>query len=58
MDKLLNPIPVIPPNIPLNPIPSINDLPQGSQEPLEKPTTKAPIAETNSKPLVQEVSLN
>jgi hypothetical protein len=57
MDKLLNPIPVIPPNIPLNSIPSTSELPQKSQEPIEKSATEVPIVEINSKPPIQEVPL-
>jgi hypothetical protein len=57
MDKLLNPIPVIPPNIPSTSIPSINDPFQGSQEPIDKSTIKSSIVEINANPSIQEVPL-
>jgi hypothetical protein len=56
MDKLLNPIPVILPNITLNPIPSTSELPQRSQESIEKSTTEVPIVEINSKPPIPLIS--
>jgi hypothetical protein len=57
MDKLLNPILVIPPNIPSTSIPSINDPFQGSQERFDKSTIKSPIVEIISNPPIQEVPL-
>jgi hypothetical protein len=50
MDQLFNPNPVIPPNIPLNPISPTSELPQGSLDPIENSTTKTPTVEINVNP--------
>jgi hypothetical protein len=55
MDKLLNPIPLIPPIIILVSTPLINEPPHWSHEPIDISITKLLVEEVVLNPLAQEI---
>jgi hypothetical protein len=57
IDKPLGSLPLIPPNISVEPLPSISTQPSLTSKPIEPPIIQVPINETTTNPLREETTI-